>query len=485
MSPSEPQVNAAGPGRDPLENFVPLPERVSEIFSSKFNKQTNMLVQIGEGQSLFQSIRGIGASHTSERQLNRGGCLEGTCQETLDSIERWASGEGEDGKRPICILFGTAGVGKTSLAVTVAKRLSEKDKLTSYFFTRTHSNHPENLIRTIAYDLTVKIPSCRAAIKKRISKDGTILEDQLEKQLQELVLEPLRHRPWWKLLFSPRSLARSRRKPYLVIVDGLDEAGDKESQLRIIAAILSVFQSLSHRHPPLRFSLCSRPEIWIHNEFNKDPLRELTKTIFFRGSDADIRTYLVVNLKKISTSADYPHVQFPPKWPSVNDVDSLVRKASGQFAHAKDVVDFVKSAANPVEQLRFILDSALKHRTARSPYPELDHRYDVLLEREDDRVLLILAAVISPKLESLSPECIELLLAWGQGDVDFFLRGMHSVIRIRSWTDPIEIEHESFSVYLSALEGWPDQRLLLVRKWLQALSVSRISKYRSAVSSNS
>ncbi|KAJ8081010.1 hypothetical protein PM082_017848 [Marasmius tenuissimus] len=450
-------------------------DQINSISELKVNAGPNVLENPAflewRGENLRILPCGNGACHTAERRSDRAGVLEGTCQKALHSIGRWEAGD-----RPICVVLGNAGVGKSSVAFSVAKRPSEKNKLLrSHFFTRTNNpkpNHSRCLMNAIVYGLAMKFPS----IKKRIAKDPAILQDDIEEQLKELILKPLRRRPWWRLHWLQR--LRSRRRPYMFLIDGLDECGDEKTQLNIITTILSISQSLPH--PPLRFLIFSRPEFWICNQFNNSPLRELTEVIVLRASDADIKTYLVENLEAISTSTDYPHIQFPPKWPSGDDVDLLVRKASGQFACAKDMVEFVK-LDHPLLQLDRLLGRAMEHPSTNSFCREMHDRYDVLMKsnRENDKVLLILAAVtdVPPPLEP-SAECIELLLGCVRGEVQIFLRRMHSVLRIgESWTDPIVIEHESFSAYLLALKHWPDQRRLLVRKWLQALSVSRMGKY--------
>ncbi|KAL0065423.1 hypothetical protein AAF712_007632 [Marasmius tenuissimus] len=79
---------------------------------------------------LWEAIADVGASHTAEQQYDRGSCLEGTRIELLGRIHRWRQAEGE----PLCWLTGTAGVGKTAIAMTVAKACEEEGALVSSFF---------------------------------------------------------------------------------------------------------------------------------------------------------------------------------------------------------------------------------------------------------------------------------------------------------------------------------------------------------------
>ncbi|KAK1231085.1 hypothetical protein PQX77_005801 [Marasmius sp. AFHP31] len=142
-------------------------------------------------KTLWDSVAGIGASHNAEQQYERGVCLKGTRRRALKMIYDWRRGKGGD--EPICWLSGAAGVGKSAIAMTVAKSCEEKGVLvSSFFFFR--SDHKRNnhsaLVLAIAHGLVTTIPSCRDFINRRIADDPKILEAQLEIQFRELVLRP-------------------------------------------------------------------------------------------------------------------------------------------------------------------------------------------------------------------------------------------------------------------------------------------------------
>ncbi|KAK1223961.1 hypothetical protein PQX77_013149 [Marasmius sp. AFHP31] len=449
-------------------------------------------------QSLWEAVADIGASHTAEQQYDRGACLPGTRRTVLGTIEEWRSGKKRD--RPICWLSGTAGVGKTAIAMTVAKNCHQDGLVSSFFFFRTdpRRNNPSALMLTIAYGLTVvNISSCHDTINRRISRDPTILDAQIEEQLQELILQPLRQQKWWKragLRLVPHS--RAQRRPNLVIIDGLDECSDEESQVRVLNAILSAFQSTPGF--PLRFLICSRPESWIREVFDDPLVCQFSKVIVLEDdlrSDDDIMQYFQRKFEEISTSPKYRDVQFSSPWPSKEVVVSLVFRASGQFIYAKTIIGFLKLGdSHPLRQLDIILNKTLQHHQARSPYHELDCLYTVILtaNREPEKVLPILAAIhILPSPITPTPECLELLLGWLPGEVNLSLRAMHSVLDVRGWQDPIRVHHKSFTDHLSDSNrsgsffiGQPAQRQVLSRLWLQALSTQRVSKYKSVISLN-
>ncbi|KAL0065891.1 hypothetical protein AAF712_007195 [Marasmius tenuissimus] len=140
---------------------------------------------------LWGAIAGIGASHKAEHQFSRGSCLEGTREAVLAILRRW--GFTEDQLLPICWVSGAAGVGKSSIALTIAKFYEEKGVLVaSFFFFRSDPkrNNPSALISTIAHGLATTIPLIQDHIEERISRDPTILDATLEEQFQELVVKP-------------------------------------------------------------------------------------------------------------------------------------------------------------------------------------------------------------------------------------------------------------------------------------------------------
>ena len=108
------------------------------------------------------------------------------------------------------------------------------------------------------------MPHLRIPIEQKIWKDPRILEARIEDQFRELVVKPLAHQEPLPPPEPPKSSSRqkkSRRKqkgtkksgksiavegedprvqtklPYVVIIDGLDECADEQTQKRILSII--------------------------------------------------------------------------------------------------------------------------------------------------------------------------------------------------------------------------------------------------------
>ncbi|KAK1233990.1 hypothetical protein PQX77_002819 [Marasmius sp. AFHP31] len=445
-------------------------------------------------RNLWDAVSGVGASHTAEQQFARGSCLKGTRETALEMIHVWTAAKGN----PICWLTGAAGVGKSAIAMTVAKSCEKDSLVSSFFFFRSDPkrNNPSGLILTIAHGLVSTSPFMRILIEQRISDDPKILEAQLEDQFRELIITPTTSkRSCWRRrvqsLFAKLSISRkvSNNVPNIVIIDGLDECSDEETQLRILSIIQSAFRDSPHF--PLRFLICSRPESWIQEAFVAKPLYQLSQVIRLDDSlmpNRGIMQYYRHHFQEIVKSSKYEHVRFPEIWPSEEDLEILVRRSCGQFVYAATVIKFVKLAfSHPVLQLRIILDNTPSRRTGTSPYHELDALYHVILNANPDHksVLLILAAIfILPSYMDPSPACIELLLGLPSGGVALTLRAMYSVLNIRGWGDKIGIYHTSFREFLTEQYRSRDFYIDIASKkhdiagqWLRNLSVSKMATY--------
>ncbi|KAK1215678.1 hypothetical protein PQX77_021683 [Marasmius sp. AFHP31] len=440
---------------------------------------------------LVSVTAGVGASHKAEQQFERGNCLPGTRVESLRLIYDWRSSKQQ--KHPICWLSGPAGVGKSAIAMTVAKDCEKEGSLaSSFFFFRSDPkrNNPSMFIPTIAHDLASMTPLIRNHIEQKISNDPRILEAALEVQFCELILEPVlswsrKRLPWGFFTDLPGSPVVSN----IVVIDGLDECGDEETQTRILSIIQSAYQQVPHF--PLQFLVCSRPESWLQESFADEPLFQLSKRIVLDDSLAaheDIRRYLRHHFREIVTSRKYRQVRFPTPWPSEADLETLVERSCGQFIFVATVIKFIKSAfRQPIEQLRIIIEKIPPCRPGSSPYQQLDILYDYILSVNPDyeEVRPILAALLVMPEESMkTPACIELLLELPAGQVAATLRGMHSVLDVQGYSQEIRIFHTSFRDYLvdKTRSGCfhidvNAQKPVIARHWLQNLTSSKVRTY--------
>lgn len=130
-------------------------------------------------------------------------------------------------KSRIVWLNGTAGVGKSAVAFTVAERMrglrlgetKAKRPASSFFFSREHTKRCTTgyFFATLVYQLAINFPSVREDVNSAIGEDPGLLDPDksLREQMEALFLKPL-----WKLRFR---LPRNKSPPVVFVVDALDE----------------------------------------------------------------------------------------------------------------------------------------------------------------------------------------------------------------------------------------------------------------------
>ncbi|KAJ3753846.1 hypothetical protein EV360DRAFT_4215, partial [Lentinula raphanica] len=316
---------------------------------------------------LYQSMA-ISAVLNSETSYPPATCHEGTREAILSRLTDWITDTGRDTQ--LCWLYGSAGVGKSSVAQTIAERFRQGGKLAaSFFFWRRDPirNNVKRLVPTIAFQIAIAIPVLRAAITAAVEANPMILNDSFETQFQELIL-----RPFQTLDECDADI------PLLVVLDGLDECMDGRDQERILLTIADVLQSKSI---PLLFLVTSRPEPRIRKVFDRVTTFCLCNRHALEDSDEDIHKYLSdrfaeINSRRIlRTNSD---VEQP--WPTSWQLNELVYKASGQFIFAITVVNFVDNDFSlPSEHATVDPLSSHEAEDTERPFGELDRLYQEIL----------------------------------------------------------------------------------------------------------
>ncbi|KAF9470541.1 hypothetical protein BDN70DRAFT_821258, partial [Pholiota conissans] len=162
-----------------------------------------------------------------------------------------------------------------------------------------------------------------------IEKDPAIFSLSLKDQMQRLVVTPLS--------------AVKPRQPMAFLVDGIDECGPngeaQEHLLNVIGDAVAELQSI-----PIIFLIASRSEFEIREAFDQEPLSSLTQRFSLDSRykpEDDIRFYLKEKLSEVQQKQRKLGTKFPSPWPSETDINTLVRKSSGQFIFAATVVKYI------------------------------------------------------------------------------------------------------------------------------------------------
>ncbi|KAF5332042.1 hypothetical protein D9758_016572 [Tetrapyrgos nigripes] len=426
---------------------------------------------------LYQTIAHVGAFHDSETRYPPPKCHPETRTAVLSDISSWIRGaragtrvrcragarRGAEAETPVHWLYGPAGAGKSAIAQTLAESFACTEEgnhlAASFFFSRSDPsrNNPKSLILIISYCFAIWCGNSqlRAAIDSAVKTRPTILKSAIEKQFQQLVIEPFKAIPKesWETL------------PRVVIIDGLDECLGSDSQRRVLTTLFGD-EELRNK-TPLRFLIASRPEPGIRDFFGQHcGITTRTELSDDYSTSRDIEVYLRDGFKAIvekSHSDVMAHIALP--WPPIGVIDDLVQRASGQFIYASTVLKYVGDEYSlPVERLELVLGLPLGDPDA---FSELDVLYQQIISSNHNkaRVIQILGTILVIKdirserwreLELINwwnfiddrkvIDIVEQLLSLPTGTVTVSLRGMHSVLQIDSRI--VKFRHKSFPDFL-------------------------------------
>lgn len=177
---------------------------------------------------MLYKVVAAGAVHNSGERFPPPQCHPNTRLAVQAEILEWVNDR--ESQRRAMWMLGAAGAGKSAIAQMIAQILHESGQLSSsFFFNRTSTtgrNDDEQLVATLAYQMSKHIPETRPFISANILADPLIFDMLLELQLEALIIDPL-SRLWDGMTHE--------ELPRLIIIDGLDECSNKdEAQARIV-----------------------------------------------------------------------------------------------------------------------------------------------------------------------------------------------------------------------------------------------------------
>lgn len=399
-----------------------------------------------------------GAEYDSPDRQPHPKCLQGTRVDLLDYIHNFLD---KREKGHIIWLHGTAGVGKSAVAFTVAERMrtlkvtdqtaNEKRLAGTFFFSRKHTKRCTTgyFFATLAYQLAGNFPSIREDVNRAIRENPALLDpnESLHDQMEALFLQPLR-----KL-----RLRLSGCPPLVYVVDALDEC---PSETKVADLIFLLSRALRDPELPItHILLTSRSEAHINEAIQDDDIRPLVCEVPMRdtgqgfatvlssdGADVDHDIYIFLEHSFRQLQHRYPDF---PQLP-VNQLTRLASGAGRHFIVASTMIRFIVNDGyrDPRDRVELMLE--LTHGFL--PGTEVYKLYDLILStcanpKRAYQHLSIVAALADP----LPIAQISKLLGPGQGrDVETVLVQLRSLMDIP--TDsclPVNIFHSSVHDYAS------------------------------------
>ncbi|KEP45879.1 vegetative incompatibility protein HET-E-1, partial [Rhizoctonia solani 123E] len=206
--------------------------------------------------------------------LKRRECTPGTRVSVLANLLKWAGSSSMD---TVYWLNGMAGTGKTTIAYSVCKELSDNRKLAASFFCsrlRQECRDVNMIIPSIAYQLARFSPLFQSALSVFLEEDQDVHHKVLNEQFEVLIRKPL------LVVLASDPLVPSRM---VVVIDALDECDNRESTRSILNTLLSKTVDL-----PIKFIVSSRPEPQIRDQMTRE--RVISRLVLHELDIGDVET---------------------------------------------------------------------------------------------------------------------------------------------------------------------------------------------------
>jgi hypothetical protein len=262
--------------------------------------------------------------------------MDGTRQSLLNQLVAWVadrSGQENVIQRNVYWLYGSPGVGKTSVAHSICTSLHEQDHLAGAFFCRKddpYLSEPKNILPTLIHKLAILFPPFRTIVAKHLRDDPSITPESMNESL---------------FLDLIRSLPRHPRHTLVFVIDVLDECGDIRSR----PSLLKVLTDAAAQTPWLKIIITSRTEADIQRFFD-----HLTKSTYLpydlatdQDTSADLRTYARSQFDLVASTR---HLTTP--WPEESDFNRVISRANGLFIFIKTLAHSLEGCEDPEETLK-------------------------------------------------------------------------------------------------------------------------------------
>ncbi|KAH7317519.1 WD40-repeat-containing domain protein [Rhizoctonia solani] len=261
-------------------------------------------------------------------------CLKGTREAILNQIITWT--QNRDSTESFIWISGQAGMGKSSIAHSLCYRLDKFQALAGCFFCQgnnSDSSNPLQLINSIVHDIASQCPAYALEVAHAIRANRRLCTSHLSLRYEGLIKIPLE-----------RLKSLSISKTLILIVDALDECGDRDSRPKILQKL----HEMSQLVPWLKIMFTSRPERSILGYFKKNCPPEAIIHLDTHDASDDIRAYIKENLGGIDQAEHWPQ----------DSLDRLCKTAEGVFLWAALSTNYIRDSTIPaLSRLRRVLDN--------------------------------------------------------------------------------------------------------------------------------
>ncbi|RXW15585.1 hypothetical protein EST38_g10269 [Candolleomyces aberdarensis] len=408
--------------------------------------------------SLRQLKHVPGAAYDSQELAKVNPCFQGTRVKLLTGIGRWMSNtalEERETRKPIYVLDGIAGIGKSTVAKTVAQHAAAINSLgASFFFSRDHADRQQaaDFVHTIAYQLACCDASYGKAIAAAIDDHPESLHKIMTQQFSVLVAKPL------------SDILKQRATPLVFVFDALDECTQPDA-----SDILSLIITFISKLPNVKVFLTTRPELVLRIKYQSTALadcfhlQEIEAVIVH----SDIRLYLNYYLSLSNIQKVFEGTEWNSWAPTKHQQEQLVRVSDKLFIFASTAVKLILSyqGRGPEKTLASILSLEPKQGMIKlyQKVLEIATPIDIVKPSKDwDLWLADFKTAIGMTIilqHPISIKALERLLQLESPDLGPILRNMHSVLApFDDGPNPTyRIHHKSFPDFVTNADVCPQE----------------------------
>ncbi|RXW14827.1 hypothetical protein EST38_g11027 [Candolleomyces aberdarensis] len=399
-----------------------------------------------------------GAAYDSQELAKVNPCFQGTRVKLLAGIGRWMSNtalEEQETSKPIYVLDGIAGIGKSTVAKTVAQHAAAINSLgATFFFSRDHADRQQaaDFVHTIAYQLACCDASYGRVIAAAIDDHPESLHKIMAQQFSVLVAEPL------------SGMLKQRATPLVFVFDALDECAQPDA-----SDILSLIIGSISKLPNVKVFLTTRPQLVLRIKYQSTALadcfhlQEIEAVIV----DSDIRLYLGYYLSVSNIQKVFEGTEWDCWSPTKDQQEQLVRVSDKLFIFASTAIKLILSyeGLGPVNMLASILNLEPKQGMVKLYQKVLEIATPTGILRPSKNWDLWLAnfktAVGTTIILQypISIKALERLLQLESPDLGPMLRNMHSVLApFDDGPNPTyKIHHKSFPDFITNADVCPQE----------------------------
>ncbi|KAJ4488956.1 hypothetical protein C8J55DRAFT_594033 [Lentinula edodes] len=356
--------------------------------------------------------------------VDRSPCHAETRKDILSEIEAWAI---DASSEPGYWMFGMAGTGKSTIAISICRMLKNKDVLAATFFCSRQipeCNNYRLIIPTLSYQLARFSKTFAMSLKRILTSNPDIVIKTPGVQVEKLLLiEP------WKAAIKTAQMGSFH--PVLVL-DAFDECQDIAKVLQPLVSAISKKELQG-----LKFFITSWPEPKIQAELKAYSASGMKEFILHNVEEdivqKDIFVYLQKELQEIS--------------PTPEQLCLLTNLSKQLFIYAATVVRFVKDA-DGISRKRKRLFGCIQNE---ANLKDLDALYVEILEMATEKLqdqemkddLNIIHTIVSVG-KPLTCQTIADLLHVEVESVSNLIFRLHAVFYMTEADGPISIFHKSF-----------------------------------------